>query len=248
VLAGETLYCIGRGYGVIPEAIAQVNGLATPFFVQPGQALRIPAVRWVNITLGPVCPPQFTSPFPALPTATLTPRPSATSTNTSAPPPPPAATSTNTPVALTPTSTPVVPTPTFSPTPTATLDTFGPTITNLNVNPTSVGAGSPVFSCLVTFNVDISDPAGILVSPGPMVLWTASDLSGMAFANSTIPMTLLTGITWTASLSVDMTFAPSSPYYGTVNWSVQASDNLNNSTTQPSLTTIDVPLAQGGCP
>ena len=35
--------------------------------------LQIPAVQWTNIAAGPVCAPQFMSPFPGLPFATDTP-------------------------------------------------------------------------------------------------------------------------------------------------------------------------------
>jgi len=73
VVGGETLFCIARAYGVLPAAIAQANNLSLPFTVFPGQVLKIPAVRWTNILSGPVCQPQFTSPFPALPFVTDTP-------------------------------------------------------------------------------------------------------------------------------------------------------------------------------
>ena len=59
VLPGESLYCIGRGYGVAPWAIAQANGLAVLAHVFVGQVLTIPAVTWSNIPPGPVCAPQF---------------------------------------------------------------------------------------------------------------------------------------------------------------------------------------------
>jgi len=71
--ASETLFCIARGYGVLPAAIAQANGLITPFTVYPGQTLKIPAVQWDDILPGPVCAPQFKSPYPGLPVATPTP-------------------------------------------------------------------------------------------------------------------------------------------------------------------------------
>jgi LysM repeat protein len=71
--AGETLFCIARGYGVLPAAIAQANGLMTPFTVYPGQTLKIPAVQWDDILPGPVCATQFTSPYPGLPVSTSTP-------------------------------------------------------------------------------------------------------------------------------------------------------------------------------
>jgi LysM repeat protein len=73
VRAGETLFCIGRSYGVLPGAIAQANGLTLPFNILPGQTLKIPEVQWVNVEPGPVCAPQFQSPFPGLPPPTETP-------------------------------------------------------------------------------------------------------------------------------------------------------------------------------
>ncbi|MBM2847459.1 MAG: LysM protein, partial [Anaerolineales bacterium] len=79
VRAGETLFCIARVYGVAPDAIAQVNGLAAPdFLVTTGQTLKIPSVRWTAVIPGPACTPQFNSPFNPLPTtppATRTPTP-----------------------------------------------------------------------------------------------------------------------------------------------------------------------------
>jgi LysM repeat protein len=72
VLGGETIFCLGRTYGVLPAAIAQNNGLQVPFTVFPGQVLRIPQVQWQTISAGPVCAPQFTSPYPGLPVPTAT--------------------------------------------------------------------------------------------------------------------------------------------------------------------------------
>lgn len=69
----ETLYCIARVYGVLPAAIADANGLSAPGNVLTGQTLRIPAVQWFNILSGPVCAPQFNSPYPGLPYVTATP-------------------------------------------------------------------------------------------------------------------------------------------------------------------------------
>ena len=66
VKRGETLYCIGRGYGVLPGAIAQQNNIRSPFTLFPGQVLNIPASQWKNIPNGPVCAPQFASPYPSL--------------------------------------------------------------------------------------------------------------------------------------------------------------------------------------
>jgi LysM repeat protein len=73
VLGGETMYCIARGYGVLPGAIAQANGLSPVANVRAGQVLNIPAVQWVDISVGPVCPPQFVSLFPGLVVPTATP-------------------------------------------------------------------------------------------------------------------------------------------------------------------------------
>ncbi len=71
VRAGETLYCIGRAYGVSPWAIANQNGLRYPYTLWVGQVLAIPNVAWTGITPGPVCQPQFGggSPLPPLPPA-----------------------------------------------------------------------------------------------------------------------------------------------------------------------------------
>jgi LysM repeat protein len=66
---GESLFCIGRAYGVLPGAIAQANGLDLNGRINPNQELIIPAVRWLNIPGGPVCVQQFNSPFPAGPLA-----------------------------------------------------------------------------------------------------------------------------------------------------------------------------------
>ena len=67
VRAGETQYCIGRGYGVLPSAIARANGLSGFARLFVGQVLSIPAVPWTNVPLGPVCAPQFQSPFTGAP-------------------------------------------------------------------------------------------------------------------------------------------------------------------------------------
>lgn len=53
VRAGETLYCIGRGYGVKPSAIASANGLSALARLTVGQVLTIPAVQWASIPAGP---------------------------------------------------------------------------------------------------------------------------------------------------------------------------------------------------
>ena len=62
VAYGETLSCIGRGYGVLPNAIAEVNGIELLSELVLGQVLQIPAAEWTSITAGPLCPPQFSPP------------------------------------------------------------------------------------------------------------------------------------------------------------------------------------------
>ncbi len=87
-LVGENLYCIARAYGVEPRAIGQANDLGNDLLITAGQSLRIPRVPWRNISNGPVCAPQFNSPFPGLPYApsatppTEPPTPEATATPT----------------------------------------------------------------------------------------------------------------------------------------------------------------------
>jgi LysM repeat protein len=89
VQSGDTLYCLGRAYGIQPNAIAQANDLVSPFTLHAGQVLKIPAAPWAVVPPGPTCKPQFTSPFttatstattPA--TATLTATAIATATST----------------------------------------------------------------------------------------------------------------------------------------------------------------------
>lgn len=67
VLPGETLYCIGRAYGVLPSAIAAANNVTVAERLLSGTVLSIPAARWVSIQSGPVCATQFASPYPGLP-------------------------------------------------------------------------------------------------------------------------------------------------------------------------------------
>jgi hypothetical protein len=57
VRPGETIYCIGRGYGVSPMAIAAYNGIANPSRIYPGQVLAIPDA-YAYIPPGPTCTPQ----------------------------------------------------------------------------------------------------------------------------------------------------------------------------------------------
>lgn len=72
VRAGETLYCIGRAYGVSPWAIASVNGIYAPYRLYIGRVLTIPNVPWTNVPAGPTCPRQFQGTPPAV---TVTPPP-----------------------------------------------------------------------------------------------------------------------------------------------------------------------------
>lgn len=59
VALGETLRCIGHGYGVLPEAIAGFNQIDPESELQVGQVLKIPAIIWKDIPPGPGCLPQF---------------------------------------------------------------------------------------------------------------------------------------------------------------------------------------------
>lgn len=154
VQPGDTITCIGRGYGVVPEAIILANELQPPYALKVNQPLNIPAVRWNAITQGPVCRTQFTSPYPGLPTSTITPTPTKTSTSTatvtpSVTPtlagtattgPTPTATSTAT-LTGTPTST-VTPSPTVSPTRDPKLD-FGWSVQNVTLNGTNPATVAP---------------------------------------------------------------------------------------------------------
>ncbi|HEY77431.1 MAG TPA: LysM peptidoglycan-binding domain-containing protein [Thermoflexia bacterium] len=58
VQPGETLFCIGRAYGVSPWAIATQNGVVNPNLIQPGMVLAIPSA-YAYLPPGPVCTPQF---------------------------------------------------------------------------------------------------------------------------------------------------------------------------------------------
>ncbi|MBN1218930.1 MAG: LysM peptidoglycan-binding domain-containing protein [Anaerolineae bacterium] len=60
---GETLFSIGRLYGVYPYTIADVNGLANPNCIYAGQVLYIPASSGWNDRYGR----SFPSPRPQTP-------------------------------------------------------------------------------------------------------------------------------------------------------------------------------------
>jgi len=64
VKVGESLYCIGRAYGVDPWAIATQNVIANPSLIHPGVDLEIPDVP-ATLPPGPVCVRQFGEPSPS---------------------------------------------------------------------------------------------------------------------------------------------------------------------------------------
>lgn len=65
VQSGESLYCIGRAYGISPWAIASQNSIPWPYTIYAGKVLAIPNAPWVNIPSGPICIRQFgTGPVP----------------------------------------------------------------------------------------------------------------------------------------------------------------------------------------
>ncbi|MEA3309812.1 MAG: LysM domain-containing protein, partial [Chloroflexota bacterium] len=64
VKLGETLYCIGRAYGVDPWAIAAHNAVLDANVIQPGDVLQIPDVP-ATLPDGPICQRQFEPPSSA---------------------------------------------------------------------------------------------------------------------------------------------------------------------------------------
>jgi len=73
VRAGETLFCIGRAYGVSPWAIASTNRILSPNRLFIGQVLTIPNVPWTNIPAGPTCARQFPGTPPPVTTTPVPP-------------------------------------------------------------------------------------------------------------------------------------------------------------------------------
>jgi LysM repeat protein len=65
VLPGETLYCIGRAYGVSPWSIASYNGITSPNVIYPGTVLAIPNA-YATLPAGPTCARQFPTPAPSV--------------------------------------------------------------------------------------------------------------------------------------------------------------------------------------
>jgi len=63
VRPGETLFCIGRAYGVDPWAIASQNGIVNPSRIYSGMRLAIPDT-YRTLPPGPACTPQFGPPYP----------------------------------------------------------------------------------------------------------------------------------------------------------------------------------------
>jgi hypothetical protein len=125
----------------------------------------------------------------------------------------------------------------------AVVDTTGPAITNLTVSSASVGS---VTGCNVTFTADITDPSGVSLQ---QVDWVATNTFSVPTpaGSGTVPMMAVSAITYNANWTVTLLGGPF-PYYGIVDWSVTAYDSLGNLNTVASVTTIDVPLALGGCP
>ncbi len=266
VRAGETLFCLGRGYGVLPGAIAAANALDPAVPLSIGQRLDIPAAPWTPISAGPVCGPQFQSLFPGLPTATVTPTPTFTASAVICPagqffdpglgqcqPLPPTATATVTPA---PTATPFllstatfVPlvTPTFTAPPTATF-TPPPTATATPTPTPTVDAAPPVISnlipnpttlnypCSVTFSANLSDPAG--VDATTVQANYATNYFGTPLPGNSTALTLASGSVFagTWTSAVSITNSPG----GYLNWSVQAADAWGNSgsTTSPITVTL----------
>lgn len=64
VQSGETLYCIGRAYGVNPFTIASQNNILNPNRIYAGTVLAIPNAPY-TLPAGRVCPRQFNGSTPA---------------------------------------------------------------------------------------------------------------------------------------------------------------------------------------
>jgi LysM repeat protein len=67
IRAGETLYCIGRAYGVDPYAIATRNGILNPNIIHAGLELDIPNTPR-SLPSGRMCQRQFGNGTPTPPT------------------------------------------------------------------------------------------------------------------------------------------------------------------------------------
>jgi hypothetical protein len=130
------------------------------------------------------------------------------------------------------------------------IDTVGPTITNLTVNPASVGSAfSPTF-CNVTLTADITDPSGISIANVDWIATNTFVATPVPAGLGSVAMSFVSGTTWQAMWTVTLTGGPF-PYYGTVSWSVTAADGVTptpNTNNVASVTAIDVPPTFGGCP
>ncbi len=176
VQPGETIFCIGRAYGVLPTAITQVNGVIT---LRPGQQLRIPGVQWPSIPPGPVCQTQFTSPFPGLtPTNTPAPAPSVTPappterperppTNTPVPPSVPSHTPTKTSTAVTPSTATATPTPSATPPPLATATPTPSATPPPTATATKISSATPSPTATTTKIPSVTPPPTITPSLTP---------------------------------------------------------------------------------
>ncbi len=221
VQPGETLNCIGRGYGVLVPAIQQANGL-TSSGIFAGQTLDIPAAQWTSITPGQTCGTQFKSPYPGLPTSTPGPVISPT---------PPVSGATPTPTAP----------PSVSPTTPA--DTTPPSVSGATASPVIVDLRAG--TCTVTFQASLNDP-GNLASAS--VDWQAYDGQGLPITvlgySGSMPMVFFSGTSTNAIWQV--VFDVKAPTTGTIDWDITATDALGNSASVPSSVTI----ATGayGCP
>ena len=254
VQSGETLFCIGRAYGVLPSEIEQTNGVTTIF---PGQVLLIPAAQWVNIPLGPVCVPQFDSPFPNLADATSTASAAtqqaaiatATPTDTPAPPQPPADT-----------DTPVPPTATFSPLPTATnVPTLIPTNTlpppatsTFTPLPTNTSTATATSTATPTAPPTPTIPPTVTNTPTPT---STPDIVGPTISAFNASPITFTGGTATPFPACTVTFLaditdPSGVGSATVDWSASyfstttsgsAPMSLVTGITWQAVTTVSIP-------
>lgn len=239
VRAGEAVFCIARVYGVRPDAIGAANGLDGALTVFAGQTLGIPAAPWTGIAPGPVCAPQFQSPYPGLPFATASPTATPTATPTSTD----AKSGVSTPT-LTTTVTAPGPTRTFTltpipPTVTETPDQQGPVITNPFTSPAII---DPPKSCRIVVGVDITDPAGVTSA---LVNWTLTNPVSETVSGA-VDLVYSEGTTWMAAWTVS--FKPASPAYGTLTWSVTANDGLRNATVYTGADPVPVLAAGEGCP
>jgi LysM repeat protein len=201
VRGNETLNCIGRGYGVLPAAIASANGINAAASLTVGQSLRIPAVRWTSITPGPICTPQFTSPFPGLATATATATAIATTTATTTATP--TATQSPTPSAtpsITPTSTPTIDAPVFS-----------------NLQPAQPLVIDDPQKCAVTFSADIAYSQSILAANVEWPIGPRPNVAQMSLSKGD----RFSG-TWTTTVFITMAANSS------VDWQIMALDSKEN--------------------